>query len=644
MQRNHVELPEKDIKKNISLFYDLLKGFQHSVKKESSESGLRRTYTPGMNYASSNEYASQVKLIDTINAITPEFPLETNQQHLVITSLLRAMCIADAVTDIFGKQVGLKQLKDQNAAGALPANEVSRFNDMVAASSFIALQVTANYIVFKLGNSDQSTDVTPPSSIQYSLKNTLHAVKDVIYAFDQFLVEKARDDDSMISATKAFFNKLLDELAVQQGSINALSSVLGNEYFAASDDFAAIIGERSAAIKQNSFVMDFKKPEEVVGNAIAKFQAQKLAKMMMCYDFERQFNPFSEFGGSALACLGDGRPGTGKTTLIQMIAGLLKQYTEVAGYPFYYENLGVESVDSYQGKSAQNARAFIQNVTNPHVIGFGTIDDVDQVAASRGDKQGSAGKEEITAVLMSALAGTGTVVRGNALIALFSNYPEKVDDALRQRAGMRFLIDGPVTHEDFVDILALLLGDSHEIQVGDLELFATQQIQKFVDKSYEQHNLPQEPQLLEIYEQTIQRVGHLETLENIGYYLKAIQMADDRFTGRAVKNIVDAARMRSMDIDLPDEFFENPAHLLHQPYDIKRAMLLDFRKPITPTMLLQEINRYADSEMRYANTADEAEIEQQVRHYRITQEAQERFKQTIKQEITAQSKSFTLES
>ena len=38
-------------------------------------------------------------------------------------------------------------------------------------------------------------------------------------------------------------------------------------------------------------------PNEVVGNHIAKYQAMKLSKMLMAYDFDRRLNPFAELGG-----------------------------------------------------------------------------------------------------------------------------------------------------------------------------------------------------------------------------------------------------------------------------------------------------------------------------------------------------------
>jgi len=174
---------------------------------------------------------------------------------------------------------------------------------------------------------------------------------------------------------------------------------------------------------------------------------------------------------------------TGKTILIQMLAGMINDYCEIAGYPFHYENFGVDQISSYQGKSGQNCKAFVDNVHNPLAIGFGTIDDIDQVAAQRSDDQAAAGQQEVTAVLMEAFAGASTVVRGNCSFGMFSNYPENVDDALRQRAGARWLVDGPQSLDDYIDIFALLAGKNHSIPLGAHDLFANQEIKQAVARS-----------------------------------------------------------------------------------------------------------------------------------------------------------------
>ncbi|MEM9437523.1 MAG: ATP-binding protein, partial [Pseudomonadota bacterium] len=351
----------------------------------------------------------------------------------------------------------------------------------------------------------------------------------------------------------------------------------------------------------------------------------KLAKMLMAYDFERRLNPFAELGGFIFTFMGDGAPGTGKTTLIQMMAGLINGYCEVAGYPFRYQNLSTDNIDSYQGKSGQNAKAFINNVIDPGVIGFGTIDDIDQLAGKRGDRQSSAGQLEITAVLMESFAGANTVVRGNCTFGMFSNYPENVDDALRQRAGARFLVDGPQTREDYIDILALLMGRNHSIPVGDHELMSAQEIKSAVAASFESHAKPHEAGLLEVFDRVHSKVGELDTLAKLGTYLKGIQEADERFTGRAIKNITDAVKVRAMDFELPDEWMEEPDLFLRKGYEEKKAMIGELRVPITTEMVIQEINRYADSEFRYADKSDEVAIEGMVRDMERTEAAKRRY-------------------
>ncbi len=83
------------------------------------------------------------------------------------------------------------------------------------------------------------------------------------------------------------------------------------------DDFSLDGFDVAPGAKRKPLVMTFKKPEEIVGNHIAKYQGMKLAKMLMAFDFDRQMNPFVELGGFLFTFIGDGMPGTGKTILIR---------------------------------------------------------------------------------------------------------------------------------------------------------------------------------------------------------------------------------------------------------------------------------------------------------------------------------------
>jgi hypothetical protein len=100
-----------------------------------------------------------------------------------------------------------------------------------------------------------------------------------------------------------------------------------------------------------------------------------------------------------------------------------------------------------------------------------------------------------------------------------------------------------------------------------------------------------------------------------------IKEAEPRFTGRAIKNVTDAIKMRAMDIELPDEWFEKPEAFMHRDYEAKKAMIEELRGPFDMEMVMQEVNRYADSEFRYADRADDADVSKMLRDARLRERA-----------------------
>ena len=116
----------------------------------------------------------------------------------------------------------------------------------------------------------------------------------------------------------------------------------------------------------------------MVGNHIAKYQALKLAKMLMAYDFDRRLNPFAELGGFIFTFMGDGKPGTGKTTLIQMMAGLLNDYCPTRAIRSAIRTLAQTISTAIRVNPVRTPRRSSTLCIDPAVIGFGTIDDIDQ--------------------------------------------------------------------------------------------------------------------------------------------------------------------------------------------------------------------------------------------------------------------------
>ena len=633
-----MELTEDDIVKHYPGALALLEGFDHSpriakaasperAEERSPGIGSRRAFrstTPGL-VTRRTQRAEGVRLLEAIEASEGGAGLTSPLQASVQTGLRRALAIALAVGEAFSERTGLGDLKRQNLEGALPGDRKAEFSELLSAEALAVLYTFGNATAHLLSAHAPEEQVELGDVEEVLTENAQIALHGALWELDQDIEVFGATEAKMVATVLAFAEALKGKVAGRASTAPRLAPFTDAAWRVEADDFVVDGFTPASKAKGTKLTMTFKKPHEVVGNHIAKYQALRLSKMLMAYDFDRRLNPFAELGGFIFTFMGDGAPGTGKTTLIQMMAGLINDYCQVAGYTFRYQNLSTDNIDSYQGKSAQNARSFINNIIDPQVIGFGTIDDIDMLAGKRGDRQSSAGQLEITSVLMDAFAGANTVVRGNCTFGMFSNYPENVDDALRQRAGARFLVDGPITREDYIDIFALLLGKNHDIPLGDHEVFAAQQIQKAVAASFESHNRPKEEGLVKVWEKTEARIGKLDTIAKIGTYLKGIQEADARFTGRAIKNITDAIKVRSMDFELPDEWMENPDLFIFKDYDTKLAMITDLRKEITVDMVIQEINRYADSEFRYADKSDEEAIKKMVREYGLTEEAKRRY-------------------
>ncbi|MBY5935428.1 ATP-binding protein [Tateyamaria omphalii] len=634
---DQMELREAEITAHYPMALSMLQGFDHAPRigkgkeapqqERSSGVGTRRRFrstTPGL-VTRRTVPTGAVQLMATIEGADDDDALMSPVQATALNALRRAISIALAVAENYASVSGLGDLKRANLEGALPAARKTEFAELLAAEALITLYVFGNATAYLL--SAHQTEVTAEvGEVEEILTdNGQTALHGILWELDQDIATHAPDDAHLVATITAFAEALMEKVSLRAQNAPRLAPFTGASWHVEADDFTVQGFTPATKAKTQTLTMTFKKPHEVVGNHIAKYQAMKLAKMLMAYDFDRRLNPFAELGGFIFTFMGDGKPGTGKTTLIQMMAGLINDYCSVAGYAFRYQNLSTDNIDSYQGKSGQNAKAFISNVLDPGVIGFGTIDDIDQLAGKRGDRQSSAGQLEITAVLMESFAGANTVVRGNCTFGMFSNYPENVDDALRQRAGARFLVDGPQTREDYIDILALLMGKNHDIPMGAHELFSAQEIKKAVAASFDSHNRPHEAGLMEVFDRVHSDIGELDTIAKLGTYLKAIQQADERFTGRAIKNITDAVKVRAMDFELPDEWMENPELFLFKTYDEKKAMIEDLRVPITVDMVVQEINRYADSEFRYADKSDEVAIEAMVRDFGRQEEAKKRY-------------------
>jgi hypothetical protein len=577
----------------------------------------------------------EFRLADRIREIAKEDDLFTDVEHHVLRVLRRAVQVYLQIHEAFEHASGLDRLKARNQAGELHAEEEAELTEKLEAACAASAFAFDAYLVARLQDYQRAEsealgfECKAPGAVPLSGKlESLHAC---LHHLWRAIDEHARDDASLVKAVRDAAQAHARHLQGLRHSLSHLDFYTRYHYRIEPEGVTIAGFELSEARLAVEIQVPVKRPEEVVGNHLAKREGCRLAQRLACYDLERQRNPFVDLGGFVFTFLADGSPGTGKTTLIQMIVTLLREYAQLAGLPLRYQNFSVDEISDYQGRSGQNARRFCDAILDPRGVGFGTLDDVDQVCGSRHDRNASAGQLEVTAVFMQQFGGASTVVRGNASFGLFSNFPEKVDDALRQRAQARFLVDGPQTREDFTDLFHILLGRHWELPLGDgYEPLATQQ-PRHVRAKQAEHAVPRDPALRRIFEET-RRDGGLSSWRAFGDYLHALQRHEPRFTGRAVKSVADAVLARMMDFDLPAEWLERREPFFGQPYERRQAMLEELRGEITPEIVLEELHRYADSEARYQGAAErrafEERTEQLVLETRARRAAAERERET----------------
>ncbi len=378
--RDTMELKEEAIRSQYEAALNLMTGFDHAPRlgkaveiaptERSSGIGTRprfRSTTPGL-VTRPTTRPGGVRLIDRIEGQSDG--LLSPVQSAVLNALRRGLAISLAMAESCAALSPLGELKKANLEGRLPETKRSEFSELLAAEALVALHSFANATAFLLAPHLGSTTVELGEVDEVLTDNTPLALQGVLWELDQDIAQHATDEPRLTATVAAFCEVLMEKVALRAQTAPRTDAFTQNSWKVEADGLTLSGFKPARVAKGGQITMQFKKPHEVVGNHIAKYQSMKLAKMLMAYDFDRKLNPFAELGGFIFTFMGDGKPGTGKTTLIQMMAGLLNDYCQVAGYPFRYQNFSIDQIDSYQGKSGQNAKAFIDTVIDPTVIGL----------------------------------------------------------------------------------------------------------------------------------------------------------------------------------------------------------------------------------------------------------------------------------
>jgi AAA+ superfamily predicted ATPase len=406
---------------------------------------------------------------------------------------------------------------------------------------------------------------------------------------------------------KDIFDKYVEFVLERKDAYPELDRHLRGYQFRIMDEFVVLEGyedKSMPAVAAVSQPVTFQpiRPQEIVGNRLAKQKIQRYIERLALYDPTQQMNPILELGGLAWTSLYDGLPGTGKSSLFRLAMTLLQEISEQVGLKYAIFSVDQSIKDEYYGKTGKILLQRLSVTQNPKILSLGVLDDIDLLTSSRDDAQGA--DNDINNILMQYLDGVFTLRRGNVINFAASNKPTGVDEALRNRFNDRLLIDGPTTAEDFADIVIILGGkllNKGLIKIDKgYEPFATQ-------FSREEDGGKKREDVAAYMANEFQKSKKASLLD-FGKFMAELKTKNQRITGRSARAVVEAIKERSADFDIPKEWFNNRELFLDKPYETKIQMVTELYRPITPDILFQEAQRYFDSEERFARTEAEGHV------------------------------------
>ncbi|MBS3143013.1 ATP-binding protein [Candidatus Woesearchaeota archaeon] len=567
---------------------------------------------------------SRLSLTDLIKSLDKEEPHIMNDLEAATYKAMReGLQISRALTKLLEGKVNFLQVQKDSSDPDSPT--------IVKVRTFIntfATYVSSAYIATRLErliegkDGESQADVTKQSipftdDSEYAMKRALAPIYDVLGKHKR-QIENPKDHEgeppvfanpeSFVRFAIKVFNHNKD-LALKNRDSAAypkeLESHLQGVQWNVMDQYLSVEGfdiTTSAAIVSSQSSIEFQpiKPEEIIGNRNAKRSITRSIERFVLYDFEKGRNPFLEYGGLPWSILFDGKPGTGKTSMFRMGMTMLDELAKQLGLPYRIIIIDQEIKNKYYGETGTRLLAKLEPAHDPRMLCYVVMDDIDLLTTRRGDAQG--GDNDINNILMQYLDGAKTVIRGNVINFAASNDPTGLDAAMRNRFAYRLLIEGPTTPEDFADMLFMQSKKLRGARILNIEPgtgyvpMATQDLRR-ADGTW----TLTEDVAAYMAERFADRKD--ATMIEFGQFMNELMIKIPTISGRSVTAIKDNILARAADFDVPREWLESPDAFISQPWETKIELITPLYKKITPDILFQEAQRYADSEKRYVEAA-----------------------------------------
>ena len=281
-------VPEADIEKHRALAQSFITRIvvleDGSGRSQTELAGTGRRFVSTVSTGAVRR-TREVELARTVQAVRPDDQLLTIAQHTLLYRARRGLAVAMAVADVFARSTALEDLQAKNARSPLEGEDVAHYKRLLSAAAYVAAFTFASYLLQTVeSDAEAPSDVHEPD---YVFDTQQDALKSLIAGLDAALAG-AKDDADLAPRARAFATAAIEGLLSRKGRFDALGAFENAHLRVERDDFTLDGFDVAPGRKVKPLVMQFRKPEEVVGNHIAKYQSLKLAKMLMAYDFDRQ--------------------------------------------------------------------------------------------------------------------------------------------------------------------------------------------------------------------------------------------------------------------------------------------------------------------------------------------------------------------
>lgn len=559
-------------------------------------------------------------LPDLLLKLDPEEDyIMSNVERDTYLAIREGLQVFKAIADLLGEKIGLKQkliaTPSADLSGDTELNRLRSFcHDYATYASAVYLSKKLDAIIRAEGI--EASEAKPNlADLGLALdsaqpeKAVLRRLLAPIYAY---LVQQAETGEVFKTSlvfvvfVKDVFDKYIELAMQRRDAYPEFDRHLKGYQFRIMDEFVVLEGfedQSVSAVSATTQAVTFQpiRPQEIVGNQNAKQKIQRYIERLVLYDPTQQMNPILELGGMAWTCLYDGLPGTGKSSLFRLAMTLLSELSQQVGLKYTIFTVDQSIKDEYYGKTGKILLQRLSATQNPGLLSLGILDDIDLLTSSRDDAQGA--DNDINNILMQYLDGVFTVRRGNVINFAASNKPTGLDEALRNRFNDRLVIDGPVSGEDFADMVHILGGKL--LEKGLINIDAG--YQPFTTQFIREGTQARTTDVAAYMADELQKYRRASLLD-FGKFMAELKQKNPRITGRSAKAIIEAIKERAADFDIPAEWFSNRAEFFDLPYDAKIQKLAELYHPITPDILFQEAQRYFDSEERFARTEAEGHV------------------------------------